>query len=107
MSSNKPYEIKLKGNVLALAKIGIDNYTQEKIVLFEGKCDGIHYPDWQEDAHCLHDEGYCDYDIYEIRPIDDEYFYIIDSNGNKQENNKYRILEIIKVFEEDLEMEIL
>ena len=105
MLSNKPYEIKLKGNVLALAKIGTDYNKQEKIISFFGICDGIYYPDWQEDGNYWHDEGTCDFDLGKVKPIDEKDFYIIDYDGDKKENEKYKIFEIIKVFEEDLEME--
>ena len=53
----------------------------------------------------MHDEGYCDYNIEEIEPCDDEDFCIIDYNGNKIENERYKIVEIIRIFDENLEME--
>ena len=103
--SNTPYEVKLSGYVLALAKIGIEKCNYERIISFYGKCYGTYYPDWQEDGYYMHDEGYCDYDIERVEPCDNEDFCIIDCDGNKRENEKYKILEIISILDEDLEME--
>ena len=106
--NNKPYEITLRGNIIAKAKIGLkdkDMFDRVVILKTQVEVDGMWHPDMQFDAYCWHDEGMADFDIEECRPCYDDEFEIINANGKLIENKNCVIKEIIEIFDEDLEVQ--
>lgn len=104
----KPYEVKFKGKILALAKIGLNNsnYEEEKIITTNAKVKGICYPASSQYGVYTVDESVYDYETEEIEPIYNDEFEIIAFNGAKYEAKNRVIKEIIKIFDEIMEVEV-
>lgn len=90
-------------DVLAKAKIKRKNcnYATEKIIsTMLVACGEIIRDAVQIDVYTRYEEFY-DYDITEAEPLAKDEFYIINTKGERQDNENYEIVEILEVFEED------
>ena len=108
MPSEKSYEITLKGNIIAKAKIGLKDknmFDRVEIIKTEAQVEGIWHPDMQFDAYCWHDEGVADFDIDECKPCYEDEFEVVKTSGFFTDNKYLVIKEIIEVFDEDLEIQ--
>lgn len=106
---SEKYEVKFEGKVLA--KVILQNEygcKRQKVATFMGECDGTYQSDWQCDGGYYHDEGEADYDEKDIKAKYPDEFEVITATGDKTDyygENGYKIVEIVEVFEENLEME--
>lgn len=101
----KKSKIRLKGNILAKARIGIKNMPLDKIKIINVpvELNGVYHYDWQYDAYHWHDEGFAEYDIKTCKPCNKKIFEIV-GNGEFIQNKSYIIKEIFEIFDEYLEI---
>lgn len=90
---SKTRDARLEGYAICRAKI--KGWIDFKIISTIITVNGTYTPDWQEDAHYWHDEGWYEYDLDEAEPVDVKDYAIIRDNGEVVSGDS----EIIKIIE--------